>query len=101
MLELPKLSASLRTEANAGALPRLLGYDGAVLGRRTRVERINEHAGNLRDLAHRLLEGSFIGEGRFGEAADLAHELERGGADLLVGRGRLEIEKRSNVAAHA
>jgi hypothetical protein len=48
-----------------------------------------------------LLEGSFIDLGGFGEAADLAHELERGGADLPIGRGRVKIEKRSNVPAHA
>jgi hypothetical protein len=95
------LSAALRGEADAGALPRLLGFDGAVPGRRTSMERINEHAGNLRNLAHRLLEGSLIDLRGFAEAADLAHKLERGCADLLVGRGRLKIEKRSNVTAHA
>ena len=34
------------------------------------------------------------------EAAHLAHELERGSADFLFGRGRLEVEERADVAAH-
>src|SRR5215212_5128913 len=34
------------------------------------------------------------------KAAALAHELQRRGADLVLGRRRLEIEQRTDVAAH-
>jgi hypothetical protein len=94
------LTAASLAEADAGAFPRLLGFDSAVPGWRNGMERIDEHAGSLRDLAHRLIEGSSISPRGFGEAADLAHELQCGGADLLVGGGRFKIEKRSNVTAH-
>ena len=34
------------------------------------------------------------------EAAQLAHELERGRADLVIGRRRIEIEQGLDAAAH-
>jgi hypothetical protein len=47
------------------------------------------------------VEGDFIGLGRLGEAADLADELQRGVANLLVGHGRIEVEEVFDVSAHA
>src|SRR5581483_1280451 len=35
-----------------------------------------------------------------GEAGELAYELQRGGADLVVRRRRVEVEQRLDVAAH-
>ena len=52
------------------------------------------------DLLHGAIERGLVGLGRPVEAAKLAHELQRGGADLLLGRGRLEVEQRLDVAAH-
>ena len=58
-------------------------------------------AGRFGDLVDRALERLRIGLRGLGEAAHLAHELERGGPDLLFRRGRFEIEQRADVAAHA
>ena len=33
-------------------------------------------------------------------AAHLAHELDRRGADVLLAGGRVEVEQRTNIAAH-
>src|SRR5579872_1909334 len=48
----------------------------------------------------RTIECRLVGAGRLGKAAELAHELQRRGADLFFGRRRLEIEQRSDTAAH-
>jgi len=90
----------LLTEANAEALARFLGLNGTLLCRRTSLERVDQRAGDLRDLAHGLVKGRFIGMGGPGEAADLANELERSIVDFRIGGGRLEIEERSNIPAH-
>ena len=47
-----------------------------------------------------LLERGLVGLRRHGEAAQLANELERGVADLELGRGRLEVEEGLDVSAH-
>src|SRR5215469_5684259 len=53
------------------------------------------------DFVHRGPEGSFVDRRRLVESADLPNELERGRADLILGDGRIEVEERSDVAAHA
>src|SRR5215469_13176859 len=53
------------------------------------------------DFVHRGPEGSFVDRRRLVESADLPNELERGCADLILGDGRIEVEERSDVAAHA
>lgn len=56
-----------------------------------------------RGLGHALdgtLEGRGVGPRGPGRPAHLAHELDRGCTDLLVGRRRLEVEQRPDVAAH-
>ena len=45
-------------------------------------------------------EGGLVGLGRFVEAADLTHELKRGGANFVRGDGRVEVEEHFDVAAH-
>src|SRR5689334_17123952 len=35
-----------------------------------------------------------------GEAGELAHELQRRGANFFLGRRRLEIKQRADIAAH-
>ena len=49
----------------------------------------------------RLVEGGLVGLRGLGRAADLADVLQRGGGHLVIGRGRLEVVERADVAAHA
>ena len=54
----------------------------------------------VRNLVHRAAERRLVGLGRVREAAQLAHELQGRCVDLVVRRGRLEIEQRPDVSAH-
>jgi hypothetical protein len=54
----------------------------------------------LRHFIDCLAECRFIGTRGLGETAQLAHELQRRGADFVLGRRRLEIEQRADIAAH-
>ena len=89
---LPNLAA-LRAFALAASSSRLRG--GALVS--SEVSRWAETAA-ISSTAR--LKCGFVGLGRLVEAADLAHELERGGANLLVGYGRIEVEEHFDVAAH-
>src|SRR5215211_2489746 len=63
-------------------------------------ERVEEPAGGVRDLLDGAVEGGGVCPRRRVEARELAHELQRRGADLVLGRRRLEIEQRTDLAAH-
>jgi hypothetical protein len=52
------------------------------------------------DLVDGGIEGFAVGLRRRVEARQLADELERGVADLLIRRGRVEVEQCPDVAAH-
>src|SRR5690349_10886948 len=77
------------------ALPRPLAspfrLDLAVPGRRGRDQRVKQPHRRGGDLLDGSLERGLVGLGWLGGSADLAHVLERRGANLLVGRGRLEV----------
>src|SRR6266568_4564915 len=92
----------------SGAAAEALGVAGAgegrrllAIARRSRRDQVPHQApGGRRDLLHRPVEGRRVGlRGRV-EAAQLAHELERGRADLLVRRGRIEVEQGADASAH-
>src|SRR5688500_179026 len=70
----------------------------ARLGRSN--QRIDQAPRHGRDVLDRAVENRLIGVRWSGETGELAHELHRGGANLLVGRGRIEVEEGSNIAAH-
>ena len=57
-------------------------------------------SGGVGDLLDRKLERRGVRLRRLVEAGELAHELQRGGVDLVLRRGWLEIEQRLDVAAH-
>src|SRR5258707_15858613 len=78
----------------------LLGFDLAVAGRGMRVQRGQKAAGGGGYLRYRAVECLGIGLRRLVEAGQFSHELQRGGVDFVLGRGRLEIEQRLDVAAH-
>src|SRR5665213_1325067 len=87
-------------EPQLRALPRLLGLDLAVAGRGLGVQRRQQPARRGRHFRDSAVEGVRVGLRRLVEARKLAHELQRGGLDLVLGRRRLEIEQRLDVAAH-
>ena len=64
-------------------------------------QRVQQVRGGVRDLVDRAVERLLVGLRRLREAADLADVLQRGGADLVLGRRRLEVVERADVAAHA
>src|SRR6478736_7898618 len=87
-------------EPQLRALPRLLGLDLAVARRGMGVQRGQETAGGGGHLRDRAVERLGIGLRRLVEAGQFSPELQRGGLDFVLGRGRLEIEQRLDVAAH-
>ena len=78
---------SARARAFAASTSRSRG--GAV-----RDEVLEEVRGDVGDLVDRPREDRFVGLRRLRRAAHLAHVLERRGADLVVGRARLEVVER-------
>src|SRR5215210_9019418 len=87
-------------EALLGAGPASLRLDLAVLRRRIRHEIGEEVHRGVRDLVDRSVKGFLVRVRRLREAADLADVLQRRRPDLVVGRGRLEVEERLDVSAH-
>jgi hypothetical protein len=53
------------------------------------------------DVVHGLIEHGFVQARRPGRTAELAHELQRRGPNLLVARRGLEVRERLDVATHA
>src|SRR5690606_20125056 len=89
------------SEALGGSDLRLGGLFGAVLGRSLGDESIEQAARARGHLVYRVVEHGFVGLGGLAEAAELAHELQARGLDLLFGgRGR-EVEQGFDVATHA
>src|SRR5687768_2422149 len=71
-------------EALAGALTRLRELHIAVPRLGIRMQRVHQSAGRGRHFVHRSLEDGLVGARRAGRAAQLANELERRGADLVL-----------------
>src|SRR5258708_4484692 len=85
-------SASSR-EAPLTAFACLLRFFFAVPGSRVDLERVDEPMRGRGHVIDRLIEGVLVGALRSGRAAQLSNELERGGSNLVVGRGRFEVRK--------
>ena len=64
------------------------------------AERIHQAARDTCDVIHSATKGSLVRLRGMGVAAQLAYELQRGGLDLIVGRGWREVEERTDIAAH-
>jgi len=65
------------------------------------LKTVDQAVGRCRHFVHRSLKYHLIGARRPRRAAELAHELQRGRADLVVRRRGLEIRQRLDVSAHA
>ena len=61
---------------------------------------VEQPVGRLGDVGDGLLEGLLVALGRYSVAADLAHELERGGADLGVVGGMVKVAEGADAASH-
>ena len=72
----------------------------AVSRRSRRDERIDQSPCDGGHIVHRLIECLLIGLGRLREARELAYELYRRRADLLVRGGRIEVEEGTDVSTH-
>src|SRR5262245_18185863 len=93
-------ASGMRAEAREAARLRL----GRLFLARAREgggdQRANERARHRRHVVDGTLESFLVGLGRHREAAQLAHELQRGVADLELGGGWLEVEEGLDVSAH-
>src|SRR4029078_4194830 len=81
--------------------PPLGRLDFAVLRRRGGDQRAQQPLARSRDLVDGAVEGLDVGLRGLRRAADLAHVLERGRADLFLRRRRVEVVESSDVPAHA
>jgi len=72
-------------------LPRLPRLLFAISRRRVRVQGANQSLGRGRDFFDGLIEYLFVRVGWLRRAAQLANELQRGGANLVVGCGRSKV----------
>src|SRR5262245_40735074 len=84
----------------ASARPRLLGLDLAIACGRVGLQGEQEFSCCGGDFVDRTIERRGIRLRRPVEAGKLAHELQRRGADFLLGCRRVEIEQCLDVAAH-
>jgi hypothetical protein len=83
------------------ALAGLDGFDVPVPGRPCDGERADQVGGGNGDVVDRTIEDGLVGARRALSAAELAHELEGSGADLVVAGGRLVVGEAFNAAAHS
>jgi hypothetical protein len=90
-----------RAESLGGASFRFRGFFFAVPRRSVgfqRMEKARCDVGNLIDCSQ---ECGFVGIRRFVKTADLSHELERSGSNLLGRDRRIEVEKDLDIPAHS
>lgn len=91
---------SLRAEPTRRASASFCGFDLTILGRSGRHQRLEESGRGQRHLLNGAVERLFVGSRRCSKSADLPHELQSRGPDLVVGGRRLEVVQRSDVPAH-
>lgn len=96
-----RLAAPSLAESNPRAFACLLCLNRAISWRRNRLKRVDQRPRDLRDIAHGLVKSRFIGMRGLVEAAYFTDKLKRSSVDFRVRGGGLEIEKRSNIPAHA
>src|SRR5207249_1874057 len=87
-----------RTRSTAAAgRPREMVPSGT---RRGRCDRLQESFTGLLDIVYGGIEGHGVAGGRLAEATDFADELQRGGADFLVGRWFRRATESLDTSAH-
>lgn len=96
----PRRSGSRSREPRGGAGAGAFGVDLAAAGRSGRHEAVEQFVrgrGNVRDGA---IEGSLVRFRRHRTPAEFPDELQRGGADFLIGRRGSDVVERSDASAH-
>src|SRR5262249_8460835 len=93
-------SSGGRAEPLLGGGATALGLALATARRRRRHQLREQVLGGMGDRVDGALERSLVRLGGLGRAADLPDVLERGGVDLLLGDGRLEVVEGLDVPAH-
>lgn len=88
------------SESLSSAKFRFPGFLFPILRGRASFERAEKTSGNAGDFLDSGEKGVLVGVGRFGEAADLPHELERSRTNLFIGNGRIEVEQSLDIPAH-
>jgi len=99
---------ALRTEpiASFRAEPFLVPRLGArrflfaISCRLLRLQGMKKSGGDGGNPVDSFLECGLIGFGRLRITANLANKLQRRGANLTVGRGRIEVKQRLDIPAH-
>src|SRR4051812_10062744 len=86
-------------EPLARALACLAGFLLAVARRCVDLQRSDQPARRFRHLVDGAVECRLVGARRPRGATELAHELQRRRADLVLGGRRLEVRQRLDVAA--
>jgi hypothetical protein len=76
------------------------GFFLAVFWSRGGFQGTQKATGDSGDFVNGALKRVFVRFGGLIEACDFSHKLERGGAHLVIGDRRIEIEERFNVSAH-
>ena len=100
LIFVPSSAARGGWETGGGSGAGLARLDLTIARRRVGNERIEQLMRGFGHPIDRPAEGWLVGLRGPGEAAELADELERGRADLLVGGGRLEVVQNPDVATH-
>ena len=87
-------------ESLRGARFRLRGLFFPILRRRGGFERMEKACRYGGYFIDRRQERSFVGLGGFAEPADLSHELQRSGANLVGIDRRIKVEQGLDISAH-
>jgi hypothetical protein len=102
-----RTSAIARPQAEAGrpnrSAARCLAFSACssrLRGEALVSSRLMRRHATSNTSVYRVAKGGLIDLGGRVEAAQFAYELERGGADLIMGRRRIEIEQCLDAAAH-
>jgi len=93
-------SAIGSAEALGRSRPRFQHFRLAIARRRVRYQSFKQMMGDVCDFIHGAIEGVLVRVRRFRESGQLANELKRRRADVIVGRGRCKIMQGVNVSAH-
>ncbi|MEY2548934.1 MAG: hypothetical protein QOD64_1516 [Verrucomicrobiota bacterium] len=80
--------------------PGLRRFRVAIARRRVRDERLKQMFGGMSDVVHGAIESFLVSFRRLREAAQLANELKRGGANFVLSRRRQEVMQGLNISAH-
>jgi hypothetical protein len=89
-----------RAESSHNPGPRAFAFDLSITGLRGGHQGAQQSPGNRGDLVYSVVESMLVDLRGLLESRKFPHELQRGTANLNVGRRWLEIEKGLDASAH-